>query len=159
MLHSISIETWLGVFQVQGDESGITRIDLPRSGNIGVTGKTGAGKSHPLLESAALQITEYCEGRRKVFALPLSIQGTAFQQQAWEVMRTIPYGQTMSYGEIARRLGSAGKARAVGGAANANPLPLVIPCHRVVGSDGRLTGFAGGLGLKARLLELEGIRL
>lgn len=110
---------------------------------------------HPLLDAAAGQIIAYLRGRLTDFDLPLSLTGTRFRQQAWTIMRTIPYGETCTYGEIARELGNDGLARAVGGAANANPVPLVIPCHRVVGAHGRLTGFAGGLTMKKYLLELE----
>ncbi|MEA2114015.1 MAG: methylated-DNA--[protein]-cysteine S-methyltransferase, partial [Thermodesulfobacteriota bacterium] len=87
--------------------------------------------------------------------LPLSPQGTPFQLAVWELMQQIPYGETRSYGELAAGLGNPNKARAVGGAANKNPLPMVIPCHRVMGANGKLTGFAGGLATKQFLLSLE----
>lgn len=116
---------------------------------------SGSPPAPNFLSEAAKQIVEYCEGNRTSFDFPLSIQGTEFQRRVWNIISRIPYGQTMSYGDIAEELGSRNKARAVGGAANANQLPLAIPCHRVVGSNGSLTGFAGGIKLKKLLLELE----
>jgi len=102
------------------------------------------------------QLGEYFSGRRHAFRLRLAPEGTAFQLAVWEALRAIPYGQTLSYGELARRLGHAGSARAVGLANGANPLPIIVPCHRVIGADGSLTGFGGGLLIKRALLSLEG---
>lgn len=101
------------------------------------------------------QLREYFAGERDTFDLPLAPEGTEFQQEVWRAVAAIPYGETRSYGEIARRIGKADAVRAVGAANGQNPLPIVIPCHRVIGSDGRLTGYGGGLPLKKRLLELE----
>ena len=94
--------------------------------------------------------------RGDVFRLPLAPTGTPFQLAVWQLLREIPYGQTVSYGELARRLGQAEAARAVGLANGSNPLPIIVPCHRVIGADGSLTGFGGGLPIKRALLELEG---
>jgi methylated-DNA-[protein]-cysteine S-methyltransferase len=105
---------------------------------------------------ALAQLEEYFAGLRRAFQLPLALQGTAFQRAVWQGLREIPYGQTVSYGELARRLGLAGGARAVGLANGANPLPIIVPCHRVIGADGSLTGFGGGLSIKRALLSLEG---
>ena len=105
---------------------------------------------------ALAQLQEYFTGLRRVFRLPLAPRGTAFQLAVWQALREIPFGQTVSYGELARGLGLAGGARAVGLANAANPLPIVVPCHRVIGADGSLTGFGGGLGIKRALLSLEG---
>lgn len=102
------------------------------------------------------ELGEYFAGTRRQFDLPLAPRGTAFQLAVWSALRTIPYGETVSYGELARRLGRAGLARAVGLANGANPLPIIVPCHRVIGADGALTGFGGGLGIKRALLSLEG---
>ncbi|MFZ9041721.1 MAG: methylated-DNA--[protein]-cysteine S-methyltransferase [Ilumatobacteraceae bacterium] len=110
---------------------------------------------HPVLGSALLQLDEYFAGFRTEFDLPLDPTGTAFQREVWAVLRTVPYGETISYGEQASRLGDRNKSRAVGAANGRNPIPIVVPCHRVVGSDGRLTGFAGGLAAKAWLLDHE----
>jgi len=105
---------------------------------------------------ALAQLNEYFSGRRRAFRLPLAPEGTAFQLAVWEALKAIPYGQTVSYGELARRLGNVGGARAVGLANGANPLPIIVPCHRVIGADGSLTGFGGGLYIKRTLLCLEG---
>lgn len=112
--------------------------------------------SSPLLRATAAQLAEYFAGRRRVFELPLRPQGTPFQLAAWEALRRIPYGETRSYGEQAAALGRATAVRAVGMANARNPIVIVIPCHRVIGSDGSLTGFAAGLARKQGLLQLEG---
>jgi methylated-DNA-[protein]-cysteine S-methyltransferase len=109
-----------------------------------------------LFAPALAQLEEYFAGLRRTFELPLAPQGTAFQRAVWQALREIPYGQTVSYGELARRLGLVAGARAVGLANGANPLPIIVPCHRVIGADGSLTGFGGGLGIKRALLSLEG---
>ncbi|HYX25111.1 MAG TPA: methylated-DNA--[protein]-cysteine S-methyltransferase [Thermoanaerobaculia bacterium] len=102
------------------------------------------------------QLAEYFAGRRQEFDLPLAPRGTPFQLAVWAELRRIPFGETRSYADVARALGKPAATRAVGRANGANPIPIVVPCHRVVGSDGSLTGFGGGLAAKARLLELEG---
>jgi methylated-DNA-[protein]-cysteine S-methyltransferase len=110
----------------------------------------------PLLDDAQQQLQEYFTGDRRSFDLPLANDGTEFQRKVWGELRRIPFGETASYGEIARRLGYEPViSRAVGAANGANPLPIVVPCHRVVGSDGSLTGYAGGVERKRVLLELE----
>jgi methylated-DNA-[protein]-cysteine S-methyltransferase len=105
------------------------------------------------------QLAEYFAGRRRDFDLPLAPRGTAFQRAVWSELARVPYGRTISYGELADRVGRAGASRAVGGANNKNPLPIVVPCHRVIGADGSLTGYGGGLERKRALLALEGVRL
>ncbi len=102
------------------------------------------------------QLKEYFCGARRTFQLPLAPTGTPFQLSVWQALLAIPYGETLSYGELARRLGLSGGARAVGLANGANPLPILVPCHRVIGADGSLTGFGGGLHIKRSLLALEG---
>ena len=104
----------------------------------------------------AIELGEYFAGARREFSVPLSPRGVEYDVRVWEALRAIPYGRTLSYGELAVRLGNAGDARAVGRAAAVNPVPIVVPCHRLVGADGSLTGYAGGLDVKRRLLELEG---
>jgi methylated-DNA-[protein]-cysteine S-methyltransferase len=111
--------------------------------------------AHPVLVRARRQLAEYFAGTRKEFDLPLLVEGDAFRRRVWSELRTIPYGTTVSYGEVAARLGDPKLAQPVGQAVGANPLPIVIPCHRVVGSDGSLIGFGGGLERKRFLLELE----
>ena len=108
-----------------------------------------------LLKEAANQLMEYFQGKRKEFTLPLDPQGTEFQKKIWAALRTIPYGQTRSYGEVAAQVGNPKAARAVGGANNKNPIMIFIPCHRVVGADGSLTGFACGIEVKKYMLDLE----
>ena len=116
-------------------------------------------ESTPVLVEVGRQLNEYFAGTRRSFDLPLEPSGTDFQQSVWKVLRGIPFGQTISYGEQARRLGDAKKARAVGSANGRNPLPIVVPCHRVIGTNGSLTGFAGGMDAKKWLLTHEGVTL
>ena len=153
-MHSVTYSTDLGPITLEADGHGLTSVILPKSSPR----RLKAGKvlsNNAILREAAKQINEYLLGKRTVFAVPLTIIGTEFQKKVWQVIMNIPYGQTLSYGDIARQLGSSAKARAVGGAAHANRLPLVIPCHRVIGADGSLTGFGSGLALKKKLLDLE----
>lgn len=110
---------------------------------------------HPLLLEAEKQLNEYFARKRKTFSLPLDFIGSDFQKQVWEALLTIPFGETRSYGQIARQIGNPDSVRAVGGAANKNPIPIIAPCHRMVGANGKLVGFGGGLANKALLLELE----
>jgi len=109
----------------------------------------------PLLAETKRQLLQYFAGERRMFSLPLAPEGTAFQKTVWEALCGIRYGETASYGEIACRIGNEKAARAVGMANNRNPIPIIIPCHRVIGKDGTLTGYAGGLPVKEKLLALE----
>ena len=111
----------------------------------------------PLLLEACRQLREYFAGERKVFALPLAPEGTAFQKKVWAALRDIPWGETRSYGDIAWAIGKPTACRAVGMANGRNPLPIFIPCHRVIGTNGSITGYSGGLEKKRFLLRLEGI--
>ena len=110
---------------------------------------------HPVLIKAESQLNEYFSGGRKEFALELDVEGTPFQRAVWNALRTIPFGETRSYGEIARQIGNPDAVRAVGAANGRNPIPVIVPCHRVIGSDGSLTGFGGGLPRKKWLLQHE----
>jgi methylated-DNA-[protein]-cysteine S-methyltransferase len=110
---------------------------------------------HPILLEAERQLSEYFAGKRMYFDLPLEPDGTAFQKKVWQALREIPFGKTRSYLDLAKRVGSPRASRAVGAANGKNPLSIIVPCHRVVGADGSLTGFAGGLEIKAALLALE----
>ena len=112
-------------------------------------------KETPLIEKAAGQLAEYFEGRRQKFDLPLLLRGTEFQRSAWEALQTIPFGETRSYGNIAALIGRPKAVRAVGMANNRNPIVIIVPCHRVIGQDGSLTGYGGGLALKQFLLDME----
>jgi methylated-DNA-[protein]-cysteine S-methyltransferase len=123
-------------------------------------GKSTADNGYEMLKTVMIkktaeQLTEYFDGKRKNFTIPLAPQGTAFQIKVWEALQKIPYGETQSYGEIAVMIGNPKASRAVGMANHRNPIVIIIPCHRVIGHDGSLTGFGGGLELKRRLLELE----
>ncbi|MCL2067922.1 MAG: methylated-DNA--[protein]-cysteine S-methyltransferase [Treponema sp.] len=109
----------------------------------------------PLIKKASAQLAEYFDGKRKTFKLPLVLHGTEFQRAVWNALQNIPCGQTRSYGEIAAAAGNPKACRAAGMANNRNPIVIIIPCHRVIGRDGSLTGFGGGLELKRQLLELE----
>ena len=111
---------------------------------------------HPVLVEAERQLREYFAGRRQTFDLKIDFVGTPFQRTVWKALLTIPFGQTRSYGQIAKQVGRPSASRAVGAANGRNPVSIVAPCHRVVGSTGALTGFGGGLDVKERLLRLEG---
>ena len=147
-------DTPLGQMGLAGEDGAITRLYLPNS-------PTPRLMSHPtpLLEAGRAQLLEYLAGERREFDLPLAPRGTPFQEKVWAALRAIPWGQTRSYREVALAVDCPRGFRAVGLANRRNPIPILIPCHRVVGADGSLTGYAGGLELKQALLELEGIVL
>lgn len=119
--------------------------------------KNELAKDHPILYRTELQLNEYFEGKRKSFDLPLEFYGTEFQIQVWRGLQTIPYGVTTSYSGLAKQIGFPKASRAVGAANGKNPLSIVVPCHRVIGANGSLTGFAGGMEAKSYLLHLEGV--
>jgi len=149
------IKSPLGPLQVKSKEEGLTAIkycdnDPPELSD---------GNQNPILKKTVNQLKEYFEGERKSFDIPLLLKGTHFQQTVWEQLQQIPYGQTITYGELAKRLGDPQKARAVAGANGLNPIPIIIPCHRVIGSDDQLTGYSGGIERKQYLLQLEGALL
>jgi methylated-DNA-[protein]-cysteine S-methyltransferase len=110
---------------------------------------------HPVLVETERQLSEYFAGKRKTFSVPLDMRGTRFQKDVWASLLAIPFGETRSYGQLAIKLGNPRATRAVGAANGRNPLSIIVPCHRVIGSSGKLTGFAGGLAVKAHLLALE----
>lgn len=114
-----------------------------------------AVNQHPLLDAAREQLADYFAGQRDRFDLPLAPKGTPFQQRVWQVLQTIPYGDTTTYGALAQQLGQPTASRAVGSAVGHNPLSVIVPCHRAVGANGSLTGYAGGLDRKRHLLTLE----
>jgi methylated-DNA-[protein]-cysteine S-methyltransferase len=117
--------------------------------------RTKEDASHPVLLQAQRELEEYFAGKRRTFTVKLDPAGTEFQNKVWNALRTIPFGETRSYGQIANQIGSRKAVRAVGAANGRNPLSIIVPCHRVIGADGKLTGFAGGLEVKAQLLALE----
>lgn len=152
----IELQTIVGCIRIIAEEDAITEIQFAREGK-----STGSAqlRETPLLQEAKRQLQEYFAGQRASFSLPLRPQSTAFQQKVWQQLETIPYGETRSYGEIAAAIGQPQASRAVGGANHNNPIAIVIPCHRVIGADGKLTGYGGGLDIKETLLRLEGVEL
>lgn len=151
------IETPVGPMGIAATETAVTRIFFGSGRSSGKTGRepnTPANAS-PLLLQAAGELAEYFAGARREFTFPLAPAGTPFQLSVWKALRTIPYGETRTYGQIAAQIGRPTACRAVGMANNRNPIAIVVPCHRVVGSTGALVGYAGGLGLKTHLLYLE----
>jgi O-6-methylguanine DNA methyltransferase len=162
-----ALDTPIGELWVACSERGVCKLIFPCAGaksaldhwlasylpNRGLTGTSA------LLEQARAELGEYFADARRDFTLPLDLQGSAFYQRVWRALIRIPYGRTVSYGELAHTLGAPKAARAVGAACGANPVPIIAPCHRVLGSDGSLHGFGGGLPLKAWLLRHEGVLL
>lgn len=112
-----------------------------------------------LIKKGIIQINEYLQGKRNKFDLPLDLKGTEFQNKVWNELRNIPYGETRSYKDIAVAIGNENASRAIGMANNRNPIPIIIPCHRVIGSNGKLVGYAGGLDIKEKLLNIENVEL
>lgn len=117
--------------------------------------RTGLSGEDPVLDQAEAELREYFAGYRKVFTVPVHLSGTDFQMKVWAALQEIPYGETATYGEIAVRIGNSKACRAVGTANHNNSIPIVVPCHRVIGANGSLTGYGGGLYIKSYLLELE----
>ena len=154
MTYSMQLETPIGPLTVTATEKAVTAIRFGTQVPEGSTLCTGA-EATPLLRKAAEEIGDYFAGSRRKFTLPLAPEGTPFQQKVWEALRTIPYGETRTYKQIAIQIGHNQSFRAVGMASNRNPSAIVVPCHRVIGYDGKLTGYAGGLDIKEQLLELE----
>jgi methylated-DNA-[protein]-cysteine S-methyltransferase len=118
-------------------------------------GEAAVRPSHPILDRAEEELNRYFAGTLTQFSVPIDLRGTPFQVQVWEALLAIPFGQTRTYGELAKQLGNPQASRAVGAANGKNPISIIVPCHRVIGSTGKLTGFAGGLETKAQLLDLE----
>ena len=141
------LETPIGKLLLAGDEEGIRFISFPK-GKGKISPGPGWKEDRPLFKEAVRQLKAYFNGTLKRFSLSLAPQGTPFQLAVWRALQEIPYGETASYGEVAGKIGRPKASRAVGAANGANPLPIVIPCHRIIGSDGGLTGFGGGLDIK-----------
>jgi methylated-DNA-[protein]-cysteine S-methyltransferase len=146
----------VGLLTIVASDLGVRAVLWPTDDPKRVPlGEAAADAEHPVLTCAAAQLAEYFDGTRQDFDVPLDPVGTDFQQSAWRALRTIPYAETVSYGEQAERMGDKRKARAVGAANGRNPISIIVPCHRVVGANGSLTGFAGGIDTKAWLLDHE----
>jgi methylated-DNA-[protein]-cysteine S-methyltransferase len=152
------IESPVGPLRLVGDAAGLRRLDFV-GGSGGREAPAGWIRAEEPLRPAIDQLRAYFAGTLRAFDLPLVPEGTAFQQRVWSCLRAIPYGATTSYGEIALRIGSPRACRAVGMANGQNPISIVIPCHRVIGKDGSLVGYGGGLEVKRRLLALERARI
>lgn len=142
------VESPVGTLLIEAEDGAITRLEY--------VDDTGRDDSCPVLDEAERQLREYFEGMRKAFELPLAPKGTDFQRRVWAALREIPWGEVRSYGDIARRIGQPGATQAVGQANHRNPIAIIIPCHRVIGADGGMTGYGGGLDRKRALLRLEG---
>jgi methylated-DNA-[protein]-cysteine S-methyltransferase len=151
-------ESPVGPLLLAGSESGLKLVSFA-TGKQAVAVNPGWKEDRAAFAEVVAQLRAYFSGNRKNFELPLHIEGTDFQKSVWTELRSIPYGETISYKELAGRIGKPRAIRAVGAANGANPIPIIIPCHRVIGNDGNLTGFGGGLPLKKKLLELESRQL
>jgi methylated-DNA-[protein]-cysteine S-methyltransferase len=149
-----TIESPIGELLLLGDRRALHGLYM-QAGRKPVTIAESWRRSTPPFATVTRQLSEYFEGRRATFDMPLLMEGTGFEQRVWRALRDIPYGETVSYGEIARRIGQPSAARAVGLANGRNPISVIVPCHRVVGANGTLTGYGGGLERKRVLLELE----
>jgi methylated-DNA-[protein]-cysteine S-methyltransferase len=149
------VDSPIGPMFLAGDSNGISRISFTVGHQVRQPQPGWIEDAAPL-DYAIAQLEGYFAGERQVFDLPLIMEGTEFQKRVWKVVLGIPFGETWSYGQVAEALGSPGASRAVGGANHANHLPLVVPCHRVIGADRSLTGFGGGLETKRWLLDFEG---
>ena len=152
-MEQLVFDTPFGQMALAEEGGALTRLFLPGEAIPRI-----ASRETPLLTRGRGEILAYLRGERRTFDLPLAPAGTPFQRAVWAELRRIPYGETRSYAQIAAGIGKPGAARAVGQANHRNPLPVFIPCHRVIGASGKLSGYGGGLELKQKLLELEGAR-
>jgi methylated-DNA-[protein]-cysteine S-methyltransferase len=150
------IDSPVGKLKLVASDKGLVAIllekDKPRRVPLS---ELAENEQHPVLIETERQLGEYFAGKRKAFSIALDMRGTPFQKNVWEALLAIPFGETRSYGQLARQLGNPRAMRAVGAANGRNPVSIIVPCHRVIGSSGKLTGFAGGLETKAQLLNLE----
>lgn len=147
----------IGRIEVRGDGAAVTALSIETRGRL--PGDGTPERSDAVLDSAAAQLLEYLSGDRREFDVPVRLSGTPFQERVWHRLRSIGFGTTLAYGEVGARIGHPTASRAVGGAVGANPVPLIVPCHRVLAGNGRITGYSAGDGIvtKRWLLDLEGI--
>lgn len=150
MKHCMMIPSVLGKLMLEEEDGKIVRLLFERDMPANVK-----QSDTPTLQKAAQELSEYFAGNRKEFDIPLNPKGTDFQKSVWNALCTIPYGKTMSYGQVAAQIGNPKASRAVGMANNKNPIPILIPCHRVIGANGKSVGYGGGIWIKQKLLELE----
>ncbi len=162
MLYRTSMTTPIGELVLVASDTGLREIRLPLPSRLRPASGVSEAPDHPVLAAARIQLGEYFAGARTAFDLPTDVDGTAFQHSVWDALCDIPFGSIESYGRLAERVGKPSAARAVGGANGRNPLPIVVPCHRVVGATGALTGYAGpdeaGIAMKRWLLNHEGAK-
>lgn len=150
-MNEVVIDTPIGHLRLVANDRAITRVDLPNR----VDAPADADTDHPILRAAIDQLEAYFAGDRQTFDVPIELEGTEFQRLAWHALVDIPYATTRSYAEQARAIGRPSATRAVGAANGKNPIPIIVPCHRVIGGDGSLTGFGGGVETKRWLLDHE----
>ena len=155
-VHTTFVDSPVGPLFVAADDAGLRAIEFRENRHPVKDKDDWSEGDNAVLRDARRQLGEYFAGTRNAFDLPLSPRGTDFQRNVWNTLASIPYGQTISYAQLAQRIGKPSAMRAVGAANGRNPLPIVLPCHRVIGADGSLTGFGGGLPTKQFLLQLEG---
>lgn len=154
-----SIDTPLGELWIAGTDEGLSNISLPTQRSLSAAHKWSEDWQFDAnaFAEARRQLSAYFASELKQFSVPLAPQGTAFRKQVWNALCDVPWGETVSYGDIAKRIDRPSASRAVGAANGANALPIIVPCHRIIGASGKLTGYAGGLHIKQFLLELEGV--
>lgn len=155
-IHTTFVDSPVGPLFVAASDDGLRAIEFRANRHPVKRDGDWQPGDNAVLRLARKQLGEYFAGKRRTFDLPLSPRGTEFQRSVWTTLATIPYGETVSYAQLAARVGKPSAMRAVGAANGRNPLPIVLPCHRVIGADGSLTGFGGGLPTKQYLLKLEG---
>jgi methylated-DNA-[protein]-cysteine S-methyltransferase len=153
-----TFESPVGPLLLAGDSKALRRVSFQSSKRSAAPRPDWKLEKSPFAE-VIRQLQAYFRGELKEFDLPLAMEGTEFQLRVWNALRAVPYGETISYAQLAERIGNPKAVRAVGLANGSNPIPIIVPCHRVIGSDGSLTGFGGGLSTKKRLLELENKQL
>lgn len=157
-LATATLDTPIGRLRLAATDAGLAAVLFPNQKDAAFPKRDGSAKARAHLDKAVKALTRYFEGKQTDFSgLRLAAQGTDFQKRVWHALARIPFGQTRSYAEIARAIGNPKGMRAVGLANGKNPLPIIVPCHRVIGADGSLTGFGGGLPTKKWLLEFEGL--
>lgn len=150
-------QTILGPIEIKEENGKITQVHYLTTQELEKTKTSKQDKETQLTKQTYIQITEYLEGTRKEFTIPTNLRGTPFQMKVWEELQKIPYGETRSYQDIANAIGNPKACRAVGMANHNNPISIIVPCHRVIGKNNKLVGYAGGLDIKEKLLEIEHI--
>ena len=153
----VRMKSPIGKIEITALGGKIVGLDIEKKGRL--ANADAKEKTAPVLEKAVKQLGEYFAGKRKKFDVPVQLAGTVFQSSVWKALQDIPYGEVRSYGDVGMTTGRSSAGRAVGGAVGSNPIPIIVPCHRVLGSDGKITGYSGGKGIptKVWLLDHEGI--